>query len=179
MEKRISTGIKKVVITGPESTGKTQLTEELAAYFNTVYIPEYARTYVEQLKDTYKYTDIEKIAYKQIEFESQLLPQANQILFYDTFLIITKVWFDMCYKKYPDWFEKALKNMHIDLFLVCQTDIPWEPDAVRENGGEMREKLRDLYIYEIVNYGFKYEIVEGMGEERLNAALEKIYKHLE
>ena len=161
----------KVVITGPESTGKSTLAESLANHYNTVFVPEYARNYVENLNRPYQYSDLEFIANKQVEDLAKHTPLANNILFLDTYLIITKVWFEVVYKKMPEWLDNAIRKSDIDLFLLCNTDIPWTPDGVRENGGEMREYLFHQYKKELEHYGFDYRIVGGLDEQRQKEAI--------
>lgn len=178
MEKRFEKKIKKIVIIGPESTGKTELAMFLAAKFDTVYVPEYARKYVEKLNHPYTYKDIEIIAKKQIELDNEYSAKANKILFFDTYLIITKIWFKVVYNKIPNWLDNAIINSNIDFFLLCNTEIPWIPDKVRENGGEMREKLFGMYENEIRQYGFKYGIVKGTGEYRFDNALEQVKNYI-
>lgn len=179
MEKGKGKAIKRVVLIGPESTGKTELATYLADCFGTVYVPEYAREYIESLDRNYTYEDVEKIALKQIELEAKLLLKSNEILFYDTFLIITKIWFKIVYHKIPSWIDERIKSSNIDLFLLCNTDLPWMPDKVRENGGEMREKLFDIYKQELDYYNFNYEIVEGIGEQRFANALKIVQTFIE
>jgi len=179
MEKRTEQTIKRVVLIGPESTGKTELAEYLSKKFRTTFVPEYARSYVENLIRPYSYSDVEHIALKQLELEKEYEKDANNILFYDTFLIITKVWFDVVYNKRPFWIDKHIKNSKINLYLLCNTDLPWIDDPVRENGGKMREKLFDIYQKELDNYNFNYEIVTGVGEERYHNAFEIVNKFLE
>jgi nicotinamide riboside kinase len=70
--------------------------------------------------------------------------------------------------------KEELVNTNIDLFLVCNTDLPWKPDPVRENGGDKRLVLHNKYIKEIKKYGFKYQTVSGTGSQRYSNAL----KHL-
>jgi len=175
MEEKNENSIKRIVLIGPESTGKTQLASELASKFNTVFIPEYARNYIEQLDRNYTYNDVELIARKQVDLEKEYKRTANGVLFYDTFLIITKVWFEVVFKKVPNWIDKKIQESNIDLFLLCSTDIPWVKDNVRENGGEMRKQLFCKYQKELERYGFNYKIVDGVGEKRYKNAL-KIVK---
>lgn len=166
----------KVVITGAESTGKSTLTEALADHYQGKAIPELARGYIEKLNRDYTYADVEEIAHLQIkQFESI---DKEEIVFYDTWLILTKVWFDFVYGKHPDWLHGAILESNIDLFLICDTDIPWEPDPVRENGGENREILQKIYISELQNYGFPYQIVSGNGEQRIKNAIQCVDKFL-
>ncbi len=176
MEKTADREIVKVVLIGSESTGKTELSEFLAKEFETISVPEFAREYIEKLKIPYTYEDVDYIAQQQVSLESEYLLNANKILFYDTYLIITKIWFEIVYKKVPEWIDERIKNCNIDLFLLCNNDIEWIPDSVRENGGEMRDKLFEIYKTELNNYGFNYRIVKGEGDDRLNCALNYIYE---
>lgn len=170
--------MKKIVITGPESTGKTTLAEALAQKLNALLIPEYARSYVEGLNRPYTYSDVEMIAQHQLEEESKFSDSGGSgILLMDTWLIITKVWFEVVYGTAPGWIEKRIATGDIDLFLICAPDIPWIADPIRENGGEMRLKLFDRYINEIENHGFAYEIVRGAGELRFQNALNLLKSH--
>ena len=179
MEKRTEKRIKRIVLIGPESTGKTELAEFLAKKFNAVFVPEYAREYIESLNRSYAYADVENIALKQVELDEVYSKKADQLLFYDTFLIITKVWFRIVYGKMPFWLDKKIESSNIDLFLLCNTEIDWIQDSVRENGGEMREKLFEIYRDELESYGFNYEIVSGVDETRFSNALNIVNKFLE
>lgn len=160
----------KVAITGAESTGKSTLSDALANHFRSISVPEFSRSYIENLKRPYTYNDVEFIARKQIEIEKNILPDKSPV-FFDTWLIITKVWFDFVYKKRPKWLDSYIENSNIDLFLVCDIDLPWIYDPVRENGGENRKVLHDIYIEILKQYGFKYQIVSGEGEARIKNAI--------
>jgi len=161
MEKATDKELMHIVITGPESTGKTELCEKLAKHYHTVYIPEYAREYVIQLNRPYTYEDVLHIARKQVELVGEYSKSAKKILFYDTYLIITKVWFEVVYKTYPRWIDDILLENKIDLFLLCKPDIPWIPDIVRENGGKMRDVLFKRYQSELNNFRINYQIIDG------------------
>ena len=165
---------KIIVITGAESTGKSTLTEALAKYFGVPYIPEIAREYVEKLTHKYNYHDVESIARAQIEQFNKLKNGNHEYLFMDTWLIITKIWFDVVFKKEPAWLLDEIQNTKIDLFLVCDIDIPWTPDPVRENGGENRIKLHKMYIASISSFNFAYRLVNGLNEERIKNAVQFI-----
>lgn len=175
MEKRCKTARVKnqpkiIVVTGAESTGKSTLTEALAAHFNVPFIPEIARNVVEQLQHKYTYSDVETIARKQIEMLNRLRTGNHPFLIADTWLIVTKIWFDVVFQKEPDWLDAEIRNTKIDLFLVCDIDIPWVADPVRENGGEMRKILHQKYIDTISAYNFNYKLVTGNNKIRtLNA----------
>jgi NadR type nicotinamide-nucleotide adenylyltransferase len=170
--------MKKIVITGPESTGKTTLSEELMHELNAILIPEHARKYIEGLNLPYTFSDLEAIARHQINEEMSIMTLgSNSIVIMDTWLIITKVWFDVVYGRVPEWLENYIASAEIDLFLVCSPDIPWIADPVRENGGEMRQKLFERYCWELGHYGFSYEVVKGAGKIRVQNALRFIRAH--
>jgi len=160
---------KKIVILGAESTGKTELAEHLAAKYKTIFMPEFAREYVEKLDRPYNFNDVNCIGLKQIEEEQKALRKARNILFYDTFLIITKVWFEHVFGTVPFWLSEKLPQLNIDLFLLCNNDIVWQYDPVRENP-DIREFLFEKYKGELDEYGFNYQIVKGIGEKRISLA---------
>lgn len=171
MEKRNSGNLRKIVITGPESTGKTTLTEQLGRHYHTVFINEYAREYVEKLKRAYKYKDIVHIAEKQKEQFHAIYPKANKYIFFDTYLIITKIWFIELYNRYPEWIDEELATNRAELYLLCDTDLPWIFDSVRENSGEARKRLFKKYLDELEHFNYRYGIVMGKGVDRFQNAL--------
>lgn len=167
----------RVLISGPESTGKSELTLALAKHYGGIAIPEYAREYVEKLEGPYSYSDVEHIARRQQEsYRSCTL--SGSYVFFDTWLIITRVWFELAFKQVPDWIDEEISQADFDLVLLCNTDLPWVSDGVRENGGEMREILQELYQSLIKKAGWKCYTVSGNGEERLRNAIRLIDKHI-
>ena len=168
----MSTSSKIIVITGAESTGKTTLTEALANYFRIPYIPEIARNYIEKLNRKYTYNDVEIIAKKQIRQVDELSKQKIPYIFVDTWLLNTKVWFEEVFGTTPSWLTTTILETRVDLFLVCDIDLPWIYDPVRENGGEQRKILHYKYIENIKQFNFKFEIVSGKNELRFKNALE-------
>lgn len=163
-----------IVITGPESTGKSQLTYELAELFNGKAVPEYARIYIKNLDKPYNYSDIENIALHQVKEFQELNMGEWGFNFFDTYLEVTKIWFQWCYQKSPRWIDEYLEQAKVDLYLVCDTDIPWIADDLRENSGEAREALLQRYIQEIEKINVPYRIVTGKGKERLDCAVNHI-----
>ncbi|MBZ4677057.1 MAG: ATPase, partial [Anaerophaga sp.] len=119
------------IITGPESTGKSSLTEELAKHFNGIAVKEYAREYVENLNGNYTFEDVEAIANHQVEEYCSITQAADgkRPVFFDTFLFITKVWFEEVFYCCPVWLHRAIEKCRIDLALLCFPDLPWEPDG--------------------------------------------------
>ena len=170
--------ILKVVFTGAESTGKSTLAKLFASKYNTIWLPEYARTYVENLQRPYTYDDVVKITQKQLKLEEEFQKKSNKILFADTSFIILRVWFDVVYKKRPEWFDKKLIENIADLYLLCNNDISWEPDNVRENDNKKRGLLFDMYRQELINLKAEYAIVTGTGSERIENANNIIRKKI-
>ena len=162
----------RIVVLGPESTGKTTLCQELAGHYNAVWMPEYARDYVEKLKRPYVMEDVLHIARKQIELEEEFSQKSN-ILFLDTDLIITKVWLLHVYGTCPVWIDESLKKSPRSLYLVCKPDLPWEFDPVRENP-DLREYLMNWYCQEIESLGFLYAFVSGVEAERTKCAIKAL-----
>jgi NadR type nicotinamide-nucleotide adenylyltransferase len=163
-----------VALTGAESTGKSTLAKQLAEHYQTVYVPEYAREYVSALDGPYTYADVEHIGRTQISQKQDCEIKANRIFFLDTYLIITRVWFDVVFQKHPDWIDEELNQKTVDLYLLCDTDITWEDDPVRENGGEMRENLMQRYREELVAWNCTFRLVSGIGNERLQNAIDQV-----
>jgi len=159
------------VLTGPESTGKTTLSEKLSKEYNTICVPEFAREYIENLKYDYKYKDVIFIAKKQIQqLTKQYYSNATDFIFFDTGLIITKIWFLEIFKKVPEFVEEAIRTIKIDMYLLCFPDIKWKQDDVRENGGEKRIYLFNKYKKELDSYKFKYFIIKGDEKLRFKSA---------
>ncbi len=166
----------RIAVTGPESTGKTTLARQLAETFNGRFIPEFAREYIENLPHHYTFEDVENIAKTQIEQYRLSLESSDEFFFFDTWLIITKVWFNWVYQRIPEWLETEILNCPMDLYLLCLPDLPWEADQVRENGGENRIRLYEQYRDQLVHYGFNFVEIGGTDEARLNNAILAIRK---
>lgn len=166
----------RIVITGPESTGKTTLAKQLAQTFNGQYIPEFAREYIEKLPHHYTFEDVENIAKTQVQQYRLTRSGSEGFFFFDTWLIITKVWFNWVYGRIPGWLEDEILNCPMDLYLLCRPDLPWEADPVRENGGENRIRLYEQYREQLEHYGFNFVEIGGTDEARLHNATDAIRK---
>ena len=160
-----------IVLCGPESTGKSDLSHFLSSKFQVPEIQEIARTYIESKQYEYLYEDVEAIAKLQIESLENLLKEQPKAIILDTWLIITKVWFEVVYQKEPEWLDKALRTYPIDHYLLCEPDLPWEPDPVRENPNR-REELFNRYEALINQFGFTYTKISGLGDDRRQRAAE-------
>ena len=162
----------KIVVIGPESTGKTTLCQELAAYYNATWMPEFAREYIEKLDRPYAMDDVLYIGKKQIELEEHY-SEKSDLLFIDTDLIITKVWLLHRYGTCPDWIDEWLEKAKRSLYLLCYPDIEWKYDPVRENP-KLRDYFFEWYKKEIEILHVPYFIVKGEGDERKNSCIKKI-----
>ncbi len=166
------TGQTKVFTTiGAESTGKTTLARDLARHYHSPWIPEYARFFVEKIRKNYTYQDVLDIAKAQIWLWEQALSAKPAILFQDTDLIITKIWLLEVFGHYPAWIDKHIQRMLPTAYLFCETDLPWQPDPARENPGERREFLSEIYKREILKLKAKMHIITGKGQKRLLNAM--------
>jgi NadR type nicotinamide-nucleotide adenylyltransferase len=175
MEKTIDNKIIRVAIVGPESTGKSTLAEQLARHYHTVFVPEYARQYLDEIKRPYTIEDIIAISKKQVELEDELTPKANKILICDTNLLVTKIWAEHKYGKCPTWIEAQYKQRHYNLYLLCNIDTPWQPDPQREHP-HLREELFAIYKTELDKQAVPYSIIKGLGDARLKNAVAAIDK---
>jgi len=168
--------MKRILITGAESTGKSELAMGLAHHYDGIYVPEHAREYVEKLDRPCVYSDVEHIAERQKKaYHNTRAP--DSFVFFDTWLIITRVWFEVVFQKVPSWLDDQIQQASFDLVLICQTDLPWISDGIRENGGERREWLQERYQELIRSNGWNFYGVDGLGGERLTKAIELIDKH--
>lgn len=164
MEKNTSetNTLKKVVIIGPESTGKSTLSSLLAKYYETRWVKEYAREFIDRLERPYQERDLLDIAQGQLQAEDREIKQANRVLICDTNLIVIKVWsehkFGACYPEILDW----IKSRKYDLYLLTNTDIPWVDDPQREQP-DMRQFFMDIYTEEVKKSGVPW--VDVTGEE--------------
>jgi NadR type nicotinamide-nucleotide adenylyltransferase len=160
----------KIAITGPESTGKSVISQQLADHYTTVWVPEYARVYLLQIERSYNYDDILQIAKGQTESEKAFEPIAKGLMFTDTELLVTKIWCEVKFGKCHQWIEENFRKQDYDLYLLMDIDLPWEYDPMREHP-DRREFLFNLYKKELEKTGMNYRIVSGVGEERLKNAI--------
>jgi len=161
----------KIAILGPESTGKSTLAKAMAEYFQASWVPEYAREYIEQLSRPYTFEDVCNIALTQIEEENQFEQNSSEnFVFFDTDLIITKVWFEYKFGVVPGFVTDWMNTHTFDLYLLCAPDLPWQYDPVREHGDD-RDYFFEWYKREIEQTGKPYVIVEGIDERRIQNAI--------
>lgn len=171
MEKKMGLATpKRIAITGPESTGKSLLCEQLAEYFNEPWVPEYSREYLADIKSDYGFGDILAIAHGQFERELKQLGNARHYLFCDTDFTVTHIWCMVKYGKSHEWIKAMASSNPYDYTLLCNIDLPWEFDPLRENP-ENRDYLFRLYNEELVAQNIPFGVVEGFGSVRLHKAI--------
>ena len=156
----------KIILTGPESSGKTTLCKALSKHFNLPFSKEYAREYLDALNRDYNQDDLLKIAKGQLTSE-----QNTQLL--DTDLITIKIWCKYKYGSCDKWILNQLEKQKSEkrFYLFCSPDIPWEADPQRENPNH-REELFEIYKTEIKSLRHDYFILEG--ENRIENSISKI-----
>jgi NadR type nicotinamide-nucleotide adenylyltransferase len=165
----------RIAITGPESTGKSWLAENLAKSYQCKWVPEYSRAYLEKLNKPYTYDDVLSIARGQVESENLALMLSDKFLFNDTECLVTKIWCDVKFGKCHKWIIRQIELRPHDLYLLCDIDLPWEPDPLREHP-HMRKYLFDLYFKELTLRNLPFAVISGTGNARLQNAIEVVNK---
>jgi NadR type nicotinamide-nucleotide adenylyltransferase len=165
--------MQKIVLTGPESSGKTTLAKQLAGHFGTVWVPEFARGFLEKLGRPYQEADLLEIAKGQVASEDECAKKNTGPLFLDTSLEVVKIWSEVVFGRCHPLIKEHLHNRLPDLYLLCRPDLPWEPDPLRENPGD-RQVLFDLYLHELTGLGVHFIEINGMGKERIEKAIANV-----
>ena len=181
------TELKKIVVIGPESTGKSTLCAKLATHYKTIWCAEYAREYLLKNGKDYTYNELLIIAKGQIELEQlsvvgcQLSEKNNNnaqftihnsLLFIDTDMYVMKVWCEFAFDKCHSWILNEIAKRKYDLYLLCNVDLPWVSDQLREYPDkEIRNKLYRFYKEAMVNQNTPWVDISGNFEERLQKAI--------
>ncbi|CAL1521123.1 ATP-binding protein [Chitinophaga sp. MM2321] len=172
--------MKKVVVIGPESTGKSTLSEKLSTHFNTVWTPEYARAYIDRLPRPYEQHDLLEIATGQLQLEREQAAKANKLLICDTDLYVIKVWSE---HKYGDCDARILDQIaqqRCDHYLLTYIDLPWEEDPQREYPDpEMRTYFYNVYRDIVMQSGVTWTDIRGGYEQRETLAIAAVQQLLE
>jgi NadR type nicotinamide-nucleotide adenylyltransferase len=171
--------LKKVVIIGPESTGKSTLGRQLAAHYNTLWVKEYAREYLLQHGTDYTFDNLLTVAKGQLAGEdagtAKAAENGSQLLFIDTDMYVIKVWCEFVFDNCHQWILDQAAVRKYDLYLLCNTDLPWVKDELREYPDfETRDKLYHIYKDIMVNQQVPWADISGIGEERLQKAVEAV-----
>jgi len=180
--------IKKVVIIGPESTGKSTLCDQLAKHYNSLWCREYAREYLLKNGKNYNYNDLLTIAKGQIELEEEItqsaiskwqltkipLPPITYCspIFFDTDMYVMKVWCEFVFGNSHQYILDQIAKRKYDLYLLCNTDLPWVKDELREYPDlETRQNLFFIYKDIMMSQSIPWIEISGNNEERLQIAI--------
>lgn len=166
----------KVVVTGPESSGKTSMAEHLSTFFEAPLAHEYSRIYLKELDHDYAEEDLINIAKGQLHLENRTMKDQDGLIICDTSLEVLKIWSEYKYQTCDPFITNTLKSCLPDAYLLMKPDLPWEPDPLRENPDD-RDLLYGLYKKEIEQLGVPYYVIDGVGEIRFQKG-ESIVKKL-
>ncbi|MBO9152838.1 AAA family ATPase [Chitinophaga sp. GCM10012297] len=165
--------MKRIVVIGPESTGKSTLSEQLAAHFKTEWVREYAREYLESLGRPYEQHDLLQIAKGQLQSEDETASRAKELIVCDTDLYVIKVWSEAKYGECDARILQMIAERKYDLYLLTYIDIPWTDDPLREHPlPSEREYFYNIYRDLVINSGIPWADVRGDYEQRLEIAVE-------
>jgi len=163
--------MKKIVITGPESSGKTSLVEAVNKESGVICVNEYAREFIGKLTRPYMCDDLMTIAEGQLVLEQKAILEDPDILLCDTDLLTIKIWSEYKYGSCDPFIHNNLIKNLPDLYLLTSPDFPWKPDPQRENPDD-REELFSIYKQYIIEIGVSYEVLTGSKKKRIQKVLE-------
>ncbi|MEI2739243.1 MAG: ATP-binding protein [Chitinophagaceae bacterium] len=179
--------LKKIVVIGPESTGKSTLCEQLAQHYETMWCPEFAREYLLRNGTDYEFDDLLTIAKGQLALEDEytttlernslpMLEAGGHLpLFIDTDMYVMKVWCEFVFRRCHRFILDQIVTRKYDLYLLCNTDLPWVKDELREYPDlESRRKLYHIYKDIMVNQPIPWVDIRGNDDERLQLAIRAI-----
>jgi NadR type nicotinamide-nucleotide adenylyltransferase len=183
--------IQKIVVLGPESTGKSTLCAALAAHYQTIWTPEYARQYLSEHGTKYNYDDLLAIAKGQIANEEKSIELVHQYntdhqvqattnkLIVDTDMYVMKVWCEYVFNNCHHYILEQINQRNYDLYLLCDIDLPWTADEMREYPDEgPRIELFTTYKELLINQKTPWGIVSGTDTQRTTNAIQLIEQNL-
>jgi NadR type nicotinamide-nucleotide adenylyltransferase len=189
--------IKKIVAIGPESTGKSTLCKQLASHYKTLWVPEYAREYLENHGTNYSYENLLIIAQAQIALEAECESRLGNdtfaidkkqnekssshnsseasLLFIDTDMYVMKVWCEFVFNKCPNWILDQIATRKYDMYLLCGINLPWIKDSLREYPNyDVRSKLYHYYKELMINQSVPWVEINGDYNQRLERSISAI-----
>jgi NadR type nicotinamide-nucleotide adenylyltransferase len=168
---------RRIVLTGSEATGKTTLAEALARHYQTTWVPEFARGYAEARAGLLTAADVEPIARGQLAAEQAGAAAARRLVVMDTDLVSTVLYARHYYGSAPAWVERTITAYPASLYLLCDIDLAWSPDGVRDRGHE-REAMHALFHQTLTDLGLVFHRIRGAGPARLAAAARAVDRWL-
>jgi len=182
-----NTMLQKIVVLGPESTGKSTLCKALAKHYGVVDCEEYARQYLNENGTKYNFEDLLTIAKGQLTLEQKAIDKAEQLLIetsknkivIDTNMYVMKVWCEYVFNDCHTFILDQINKRNYDLYLLADIDLPWSADEMREYPDEKpRQELFAIYKDILINQNTPWGIVSGAGDERTQNAIKLIDKVL-
>lgn len=164
--------ILKVVLTGSESTGKTELAQRLGQHFGAPVSREFVREYAASHPQL-GFADHGPIAKGQIAVEDEAIARAKDIVFLDTDLVSTVVYCEHYFGRCPPWIEEEAGKRAADLYLLLGTDVPWIADGIRDRG-DRRDEMHALFKSRLQALGLGFVEIRGDRDARFAAALQAI-----
>ena len=170
LKQTIAEGIVRMAFLGPECTGKTTLCQKLSEFFDTTWVPEYMRLYLQQKWDEKQevctWNDLLPIAYGQMSLENELIKSANKYIFCDTNLLELMIYSYIYYGKCPSQIQHYAIENHYDVIFLTDIDVPWQADDLRDRPNE-REFMFDAFRQSLDKYDLKYTILRGNIQKRI------------
>jgi NadR type nicotinamide-nucleotide adenylyltransferase len=163
----------RIVLSGSESTGKTTLAAQLAEHYDADLVPEFVRSYAEKKGGAIEFGDHGPIARGQMSLEDEHIARANRLLVQDTDLLSTVVYCKHYFGQCPPWIEAAATARHPNLYLLCEIDLDWVADGVRDRG-HTRDEMQQLFRDAVLASGVPAATITGIGDERLERAVDAI-----
>ncbi len=164
---------RRVVVFGPESTGKTMLAERLAAHYRTVWVPEWARGHLDPANGQCEPDDFPRIALAQAASEDALALQAHRVLISDTDTITTTIWSEVYLGGCAEWIRDLARSRRHDLHLMCDIDVPWVADGQRDMP-HRREEFRERCRAALITHGRPFVEIRGDWDTRFRTAIAAI-----
>ena len=161
--------LTRVVLTGPESVGKTTLASRLASHFGVEYVPEFVRGYAASKDTALDFRDHGPIAHGQIALEDRFAARASRLLIHDTDLVSTVVYCEHYFGKCPAFIVDMAAARRAQLYLLLDVDVPWVPDAVRDRG-EQRREMHDLFARRLADLDMPVLRIGGTFDERFETS---------
>lgn len=171
---------RRIVILGPESTGKSTLCEQLATHYHTTWVPEYAREHLSKNGAQYIYDDLLTIARRQVALEDQVASETHRpVMFVDTDMYVMKIWCEFVYGRCHQWILDRIVDRNYSLYLLCNIDLPWTKDEFREYPDlKPRQQLFNIYKDNMINQHVPWKIISRNYEERFQTAVNAVNRLL-
>jgi NadR type nicotinamide-nucleotide adenylyltransferase len=164
--------MKKVVLTGSESSGKTDLAQALGAHFDVPVSTEFVREFAAR-QGSISFADHGTVARGQMASEDAAIVRASDLVILDTDLVSTVVYCEHYFGRSPDWIAEEARKRAGDLYLLMQPDIPWVADGIRDRG-DRRDEMHQLFAVKLAGLGLRFVEIGGSRAERLRSAVQAI-----